>query len=203
MFPQRCLHGLSCAAVLVSVFCENASAQLSLPDVNLTRSVSGQFLVTGDRQRSSLATAPAVATNADFVQLEPALLAVSAERIKHTLWHTLGVDSTAPWRGKIFLALHPARSLDEDVTVLSEHFANGWEYRIMLPDALPRARFLRALTSAMLLEFANRGAGERPADRWFVTVVARNGHGRRGSVLAGQGGERCVGKLDRHESTRP
>jgi len=176
MFPQRCLHGLGCAAVLVSVFCGNASAQLSLPDVNLTRSVSGQFIVTGDRQRSSLATAPAVATNADFVQLEPALLAVSAERIKHTLWRTLGVDSTAPWRGKIFLALHPARSLDEDVTVLSEHFANGWEYRVVLPDALPRARFLRALTSVTLLEFANRGAGERPAEipAWLIDGLSQS-----------------------------
>jgi hypothetical protein len=164
MFHKRCLRNLGCAAVLVCVFHGNASAQLSLPDVDLTRSVSGQFIVTGDRQGSSLATAPAIAANADFVQLEPALLAVSAERIKQTLWRTLGIDATAPWRGKIFLALHPARSLDEDVTVLSEHFADGWEYRVALPDVLPRARFLRALTGVTLLEFANRGAGVHPAE---------------------------------------
>jgi hypothetical protein len=164
MFHQRCLRDLGCAAVLFSVFCGNASAQLALPDMNMARSVSGQFIVTGDWQRSSLAATPAVATNADFVQLEPALLAVSAERIKQTLWRTLGVNSKAPWRGKIFLALHPARSLDEDVTVLSEHFADGWEYHVALPDVLPRVRVLRALTGVTLLEFANRGAGVRPAE---------------------------------------
>ena len=107
---------------------------------------------------------PPFAANADFVRLEPALLAVSAERIKQTLWRELGIDSTAPWRGKIFLALHPARSLDENVTVLSEHFADGWDYRVALPDVLSRTRFLRALTGVMLLEFANRGAGARPAE---------------------------------------
>ncbi len=164
MFPKRCLRNLGCAAVLFCVFCGNTFAQLSLPDMNVTRSVSGQFIVTGDRQVSSLATAPDVAANVDLVQLEPALLAVSAERIKQTLWRTLGIDSTVPWRGKVFLALHPARSLDENVTVLSEHFADGWDYQVALPDVLPRARFLRALTGVTLLEFANRGAGARPAE---------------------------------------
>jgi hypothetical protein len=164
MFHKRCLRDPGCAAVLFSVFCGNVFAQLPEPDTDLTRSVSGQFIVAGDRQASSLATTPAVPANGDFVQLEPALLAVSAERIKQTLWRTLGVDSTVPWRGKIFLALHPARSLDEDVTVLSEHFADGWQYRVALPDILPRTRFLRALTGVTLLEFANRGAGARPAE---------------------------------------
>ena len=184
MFHKRCLRDLGCAAVLFGVFCGNAFAQLSLPDMNLTRSVSGQFIVTGDRAGIVTRHCTRGSTNADFVRLEPALLAVSAERIKQTLWRTLGVDSTAPWRGKIFLALHPARSLDEDVTVLSEHFADGWNYRVALPDVLPRTRFLRALTGVTLLEFANRGAGRasggdsRLADRWFVTTVARDRHGR-------------------------
>jgi hypothetical protein len=164
MFHQRCLRDLGCAAVLFSAFHRNAEAQLPLPDMNLARSVSGQFIVAYDRQFSSFAAATAVATNADLVQLEPALLAVSAERIKQALWRTLGVDPTSPWQGKIFLALHPARSLDGDVTVLSEHFADGWDYRVALPDVLPRARFLRAMTGVVLLEFANRGAGVRPAE---------------------------------------
>lgn len=164
MFRVCCLRNLGCAAAMSGLFCWNASAQLSLPDVNAARSVSGQFVVTGGPQLSSLATASAVATNVDFIRLEPALLAVSAERIKQALWRELGVSPATPWRGRIFLVLHPARSLDEDVTILSEHFADGWDYRVALPDVLSRTRFSRAMTSVLLLEFANRGAGARSAE---------------------------------------
>jgi hypothetical protein len=164
MFRARCLRNSGCAAVLLSIFCGNASGQLLMPDTVSTHSVSGQFIVTGDRPASSLAATPAIATNTNFVRLDPALLAVSAERIKQTLGHELGGDLASPWRGKVFLTLQPARSRDEEVTVLSEHFADGWNYRVALPDILPRTRFLRAMTGVMLLEYANRRAGVRSAE---------------------------------------
>jgi hypothetical protein len=164
MFRKCCLRDLGCTVALFGVFCGNAPAQLSLPDVNLTRSVSGQFVVTDAGPGPLVSPLAAAVTNADCVRLEPAVLAVSAERIKQALWRELGVDAAAPWRGKIFLELHPARSLDENVTVLSEHFINGWDYHVALPDVLPRIRFVRALISVVLLEFANRDAGARPAE---------------------------------------
>ena len=164
MFRKRCLRDMGCAVVLFGAFCGNAPAQLSLPDVNLTRSVSGQFVVTDTGSGLWVSPLAAALTNADFVRLEPAVQAVSAERIKQALWRELGVDAATPWRGKIFLTLHPARSLDENVTVISEHFANGWDYQVALPDVLPRIRFVRALTSVVLLEFANRGAGAQSAE---------------------------------------
>jgi hypothetical protein len=164
MFHARCLRDFGSAAVLFSIFCGNASGQFSLPDISSTHSVSGQFIVTGGGPASALATAPAVAANTNFVRLESALLAVSAERIKQTLGRELGGDLAAPWRGKIFLTLHPARSLDENVTILSEHFTDGWDYHVALPDVLPRTRFLRAMTGVVLLEYANRGAGVRSAE---------------------------------------
>ena len=163
MFCVRCLRNLACSAVLFGISCGNAPAQLSLPGVNAARSVSGQFIVTSDRSLPLAATLPGAA-NADFVRLEPALLAVSAERIKQALWRELGIDSSAPWQGKIFLTLHPAMSLDESVTIISEHFADGWDYRVALPDVLSRPRFLRAMTGVVLLEFANRGPGARSAE---------------------------------------
>jgi hypothetical protein len=167
MFRKRRLSDFGCAAALVCVFCANASAQPSLPGGNLARSVSGQFIVTSGQSgpaESALATMPVMATNTDVVRLEPALLAVSAERIKQELWRELGINLATPWRGKIFLALLPARSLDDNVTVLSEHFADGWNYRVALPDVLPRTRFLRAMTGVVLLEFANRGGEVRSAE---------------------------------------
>ena len=161
---MRCLRVLGGAVALFGVFCGNAPAQFPLPQVNLTRSVSGQFVVTDARPGSPVSPLAATVTNAGFVRLEPAVLAVSAERIKRTLWRELGINPATPWHGKIFLTLHPARSLDENVTIFSERFVDGWNYHVALPDVLPRLRFVRALTSVVLLEFANRNAGAQSAE---------------------------------------
>jgi len=150
---------LVCCAVFFPII---AGAQPALPDMKAMSSVSGQFVVIGNRAVSPLFVAPP--TNADFIRLEPALLAVSAERIKQVLWRELGIGSGTPWRGKIFLELHPASSLDENVTIVSEGFADGWNYRVALPDVLSRTRFLRAMTAVILLEFANRAAGTHAAE---------------------------------------
>lgn len=156
----------------VVVFPLFARAQTSFPDTSSARSVSGQFIVTGAPSRpagSRLAAMPEIATNTDFVRLEPALLAVSAERIKESLrrelnreFKTPGVN--APPHGKIFLALHPAQSTDEGVTIVSRRSPGGWDYQVRLPDVLSRTRYLRALTGVLLLEFANRDARARSAE---------------------------------------
>ena len=167
MFRMRCLPDFGCAAALFCVLFGNASAQPSLPGANLARSVTGQFIVTSDSFGPagwSLAAMPAVATNTEVVRLEPALLVVSAERIKRTLRRQLGINLETPWQGKIYLTLHPARSLDDNVTVVSGHFADGWNYHVTLPDVVPRTRFLRAMTGVVLLEFANRGDSGRSAE---------------------------------------
>ena len=161
-------------------------AQTSLSGHGVARSVSGQFIVTGAVRPagSRLAATPEIATNADFVRLEPALLAVSAERIKESLGRELnpelrGLDLPAPPPGKIFLVLHPAQSTDEDVTIVSRHSPDGWDYQVRLPDVLSRTRFLRAMTGVLLLEFANRdraGAfrgNSRLAHGRFVAGIAR------------------------------
>ena len=143
-----------------------ARAQMPLPDTASTRSsVSGQFVVIG-ANRVSLSARPSVAvTNSELVRLDPALLAVSAERVKQSLWRALGIDPMTPWRGRIFLALHPAASPDENVAIISTRFAGVWNYRVELPDVLSRTRLTRALTGVVLLELANRdNPGERSAE---------------------------------------
>jgi len=142
-----------------------AGGQPSPLAANSVQSASGQFVATGPAQSSPLVHLPAVTANTDLVRLEPALLSVSAERIKDSLRHKLGIDPGTPWQGKIFLDLHPAQSLDEDVTIISQPFLNGWNYRVQLPDVLSQNRFLRAMTGVVLLELANRHAtGARAAE---------------------------------------
>jgi hypothetical protein len=139
-------------------------AQFSPPDKNSARSLTGQFIVHGTPKISPLAGSPRVAADTNLVQLEPALLVVSAERIKESVWRTLEIKANPPWRGPIHLVLHPAQSLDESVTVISQPFARVWNYRVELPDVLPRLNFTRALTSVLLLEYANRNAQSHSAE---------------------------------------
>ena len=109
-----------------------------------------------------LASLPRVVADTNLVRLDPALLAVSAERIKELLWHRIEIKDA--WRGQIYLALHPAQSLDESVTILSQPLPGGWKYRVELPDVISQTRFARALTGVLLLEFANRNAADRSAE---------------------------------------
>jgi len=162
----------------VVIFSMFARAQVPPPDTASAHSVSGQFIVTGAPSPATgagLAARPEIATNADLVRLEPALLAVSAERIKASLRRELDLAPNAPWRGQIFLVLHPAQSTDEDVAIISERFAGGWNYQVRLPDVLPRTRFARAMTGVLLLEFANRNARARCAEipAWLTDGLSR------------------------------
>jgi hypothetical protein len=164
MFTTRRLRDFGCAVALLAIFCGEGRAQFSPVGLNITRSISGQFVIMGLAGPSQLSRLPANAADTNLVRLEPALLTVSAERIKESLARELEIKPGSPWRGKIFLALQPAQSLDEPVTIVSRATASGWEYQVQLPDVLPQTRFVRALTGVLLLEFANRNANEHPAE---------------------------------------
>ena len=122
--------------------------------------------------RRALGFAPtelsSLATNQDFVELEPTLATVSCERIKQMLVRELNV--TAPWRGTIYLVLYPARSAGDAITITSDRFKNGWQYRVDLPDVVERPRYVRAMVQVLLLELANRTAPARGAEipLWLV-----------------------------------
>ena len=88
----------------------------------------------------------------------------------------MGIGIRAQLRGRIFLALHPAASLDENVNIISTRFAGIWNYRVELPDVLSRTRLTRALTSAVLLELANHdNPGDRSAEvpAWLVEGLSQ------------------------------
>ncbi len=156
---------LPCALILCALLSPLAArAQFLPPGKNSTRSVSGQFIVNGTSQFSPLASSPRLVADTNLVRLEPALLAVSAERVKDSLWRTLEIKSDIPWRGQIFFVLHPARSTDEDITIFSRHSADGWNYQVQLPDILSRTRLAQMMTAVLLMEFANRSAPPHSAE---------------------------------------
>lgn len=158
-------------------FFTTAQAQSSWPELATARSVSGQFTVAGSREPSPLLHRPELATNTALIRLEPALLAVAAERFKISIWNLIGLKSNVPWRGKILLALHPARTMDDGITIVSGPTFQTWNYRVELPDVLPATRYARALAAVVLLEIANRNAAAtgRSAELppWLIDGLAR------------------------------
>jgi hypothetical protein len=168
---------LGCAAALGLIFSlAGARGQFALPDQNAVRSFSGQFIVSRAPDDAPWIRKIST-TDTNFVHLEPALLAITAERFKTFLWQQLGLKPDAPWLGKIYLALHPARSLDETVTIVANPFVNHWDYRVELPDTLLSTRYARALVAVLLSEIANRNARtDGPATEipaWLVDGFAR------------------------------
>jgi len=131
-------------------------SQSTYPALRPVYSVSGQFVVSAVPQDSPLLHDANLAADTNLVRLEPALFAVSAERFKLALWSQLGLGSSSPWTGKIYLTLHPARSADDEVNITIHPAAETWDYLVDLPDIVTRTRFARALTGTLLLELANR-----------------------------------------------
>jgi len=158
-------------------FLTAARSQTSLLAPTPTSSVSGQFVISFVPASNPYFRRPDAGTNSDYLRLEPALLTVSAERFKSALWSEIGLAAGSPWGGKIFLALHPARSLDEPVYIAAQPFLRNWNYRLEIPDLISRDRCARALSAVLLLEIANRNtpvSGRSAAvPEWLTDGLAR------------------------------
>ncbi len=154
-------------------------AQLAPPDSVSVRSVSGQFIVYGARKQPP---AQIFFNDPNLLMLEPSLVAVSCERLKQALASEMGPGGQ--WRGKIHLALHPARSPNDEITLTGERFKDGWGYRLHVPNPVERTRFVRGVVQALLLEEANRQTEGRSAEIpvWLAEGLTRQ-------VLASRGNE--------------
>jgi hypothetical protein len=158
------------------VFTVSAFGQFSLPEEKMARSASGQFFAIAPDAPSRISRSQSVFTNTDLIRLDPALLTVSAERIKQSLGRQLDMRSDWPWRGKIYLVVHPAQSSDDDITIVSKQSGGNWSYQMQLPDVVSQSRFLRAMTGVLLQENANRDnasshAAEVPA--WLTDGLSQ------------------------------
>ena len=107
------------------------------------------------------------------IQLAPSWVVVSCERIKQSLWRAL--KARPSWRGKIYINLHSARSEDENVTIVSEKYSDGWQYRVQMPDVLNRERYVRVMVQVLLMEIVNRGSTGRSVEipLWLVEGLSR------------------------------
>jgi hypothetical protein len=126
---------------------------------NATFSRSGQFVIY-PMEPGALRRFNPPLTNHTLVRLDANLLAISCERIKSALLSQLA--SPDQWHGKIHLALHPPQTANDDITVTSAPFADGWMFRIELPDLIEPERLVRAITQTLLAEMATRTGRAAP-----------------------------------------
>ena len=163
--------------VLLFIAAPALRAQNPFGNTAVTRSASGQFVVSASAEVSPLFRRPDFSGNTNILALQAPWLVVSAERFRTVLWRELGISPNASWRGKIFITLHPARTLDEEVVIAPRPFVQVWDCALELPDLLDRNRYARAMSAVVLLELANRGTPvtARPAElpAWLVDGLAR------------------------------
>ncbi|MBU6402429.1 MAG: hypothetical protein KGS61_19085, partial [Verrucomicrobia bacterium] len=96
------------------------------------------------------------------VNLDPDLLAVTAERIKLRLLQAL--DLPDRWQGRVYIDLHPAASAQIPAWLTSLYQPRGWQYHLDLADQMDPQTTARALVQVLLLEIANRHAGGQSAE---------------------------------------
>lgn len=134
------------------------------------QSLSRQFVIHDPPVLDSYTPDPALFGNC--VQLDPALLAVSCERIKKAFLARLRTPDE--WRGRVIIFLHHARSKDENILVRTENLDGQWIYSVDMPDMMERSRVISSMVELLILEMANRGADhntELPV--WLVKGLAR------------------------------
>jgi hypothetical protein len=169
--PARACALLLCALGIPVSF--NALQAQLASGVSLARSVSGQFIVQSAPESIGSPLVSLLENDTNFVRLNCTLLTVSCERIKQILCREL--EAKGAWSGKIFLKLYPAGSADDPVAIDSEQFRDGWQYRVTLPNLIPRERYVRAMVNVLLLEMANRNARAHCAEipPWLAEGLSR------------------------------
>ncbi|MHB8519691.1 MAG: hypothetical protein ACYDH9_02925 [Limisphaerales bacterium] len=161
--------GLCLGLILVSLLAAPPSSAAAT-----VHSRSGQFVVRGTLTPPMIVgpgsvpfpTRPNAETQ--VVTLDPDLLAVSAERIKHALLRELELPDT--WRGTVYVDLWRAPGEDQPVRLTLLYHPNGWQYHLEIPDRIEKQKAIRAIVEVSLLEIANRKAGGRSAEipSWLI-----------------------------------
>lgn len=151
-------------------------ATCGLRDIETFSSQSGQFIVHGSSLRRL--TPPPPATNdLAFVELEPQLLAVTAERTRLAFLHELGLQDT--FRDKVHIAVLTLAPPGQSIGIISQIHTDGFVYKIGMPPRVQGIQIVKSLVQTLLLEFGNRGArrcAELPA--WLVEGMTRQLHTR-------------------------
>lgn len=170
-----------CSALGLSLGLACGSASSFPTERSTARSLSGQFIVHAANNEVVGAAQAGFARDGKHLPLEPALTTIACERIKDALAQELGWSGQ--WQHRIYLSLHRALTAGDEITLLGSRYKDGWSYRVDIPNPVEKTRFVRAIVQVLLLEQANRTAGERSAEipLWLSEglaqqILATHGH---------------------------
>ena len=137
-------------------------------------SMSRQFVIREADNPNARPVPLGTDTTVRYIRVDPSLLAVSCERIKHAVLTEFGASDN--WRDRIFIDLRHARTLDDEVIIASEPLERGWDYHVSLPDTIADSRLITSVIDALVLEMANRNAKGRTAEipAWLGYGVAED-----------------------------
>ena len=171
-----------------SLVAARASGQIE-GDLITARSASGQFTARkldhnplpprfADGVRAPMSGAwafllqPPALTPTNDMRLVPALLIVTCERIKNSLLLDLGLADE--WRGRIDLFINSHRGEEEGTLLTAVRESEGWRYELELPAHIKARMLMRAIVQVLLLEAANRNAGDQTAEipLWLIEGVS-------------------------------
>ncbi len=134
-------------------------------------SQSGQFIVHGLGQPA--VPLPARGENPpQWVEAEPQLVALTAERTRHAFVEELGLPDA--FREKIHIVILPRAQPDQTMGVVTHVHTDGFQYQLGVPGYVESSRMVKGIVQAVLQEYANRGAqrsAELPA--WLVEGMTR------------------------------
>jgi hypothetical protein len=155
--------------LLFAAFTAVAQPAASTPGEVMIQSRSRQFLIRGPQAAGTRLNQPMRTRSNERIRLDPALVAVSAERVKEAVFVELGIrDQLQPKSiprslepGRI--AIHLSRRHPEPVRVSRVSVPGGWTYRLELPLEMTSDAFIGALVQVLLVDLANAG-NQNPVD---------------------------------------
>ncbi|MBP8259517.1 MAG: hypothetical protein KA118_07610, partial [Verrucomicrobia bacterium] len=161
------LGGMVCLAASI----RGAEPKPSAPPAVALRGSSQQFVIHGVplAQRTN-----AVGPAAGKVLLDPAVLAVTCERIKQALLQELRTPDR--WRGAIHVMIGAPAVAAPPLTIGSRFTGARWQYQVWLPSEVTTEGLVRTMVQALLLEMANRQAGPRAVEApfWLAEGLAQH-----------------------------
>lgn len=149
--------GLLALGIVLLPFAWLPDACAANADMTVFSRGSGQFVIHGAPSAAPFSAMGEARLDNALIRLEPALLAVTCDRVKQALLREL--DCPDRWRGKIHFFIRFTPVKDPPVAIHSQLFADGWKGQVEVPDEIQTDKLVRTIVQALLLEMANRKPG--------------------------------------------
>ena len=133
-------------------------------------SQTGQFVVHGPTERTFPPRWPENAP--PLLELEPQLVAVTAERTKRAFLEELAVPDS--FHDKVHVLVLSRAAPLQSIRLVSHVHTDGFQYQVGLPVYLETSRLIKALVQVLLQDYSNRGS-RRSAElpTWLVEGMTR------------------------------